>query len=197
MRLLLVCPWVVIRAKPCLFVLLHWWGWALALGAFLYIGVLLVAFAVLRSSPGTPRVAVMHDVGDELEKKGLVQSTSYRIDRGFRIAGELGSGPHYYLHLADGDGTLHLCGSYLLDYEPSRDTPRQFPCGELTVRRHLQLGSTIDLICNGAPIEPELEARAYTKEDLQGRHFPNDGEIVREPVYDELIRRERERTAAA
>jgi len=195
-RLLLVCPWAVINTKACLFVLLHWWGWALAL-AFLYIGVLLVAFAVLRSSPGTPRVAVMHDIGDELEKKGLAQSTSYGIDRAFRIAGVPDSGPHYYLRLADGSGTLHLSGSYLCDYEPSHDTPRQFPCGELTVRRHLELGSTIDLICNGAPIEPELDAREYTKEELQGRHFPSDGEIVREPDYQELIRRERERAAAA
>jgi hypothetical protein len=159
----------------------------LAIVILAYLSVLIVVMAVMLNYPRLPRQAVVNDFADELEAQKLLVSTSFRVDRAFRV-GELGeAGPHYFLELEDG-GILHLSGNYLYDYEPIDGAPRHFPCTEFTVRRHAEIGYVVDLICGGLVIEPEVEAPPYTVRDIEEHGIPADGEILHGISFDQLQR---------
>jgi hypothetical protein len=151
----------------------------------LYLSAVLVVIAILLNSPRSPRRAKVNELAKQLESQNLLHSATFHADRAFRVAEFAAEGPHYFLELEHG-GILHLCGSYLCDYEPLDGAPRHFPCTEFTVRRHSQAGYVVDLICGGLVIEPEVEAPPYTARDFQRRRVPKDGDILRDIEFVEL-----------
>jgi hypothetical protein len=153
---------------------------------FTYLSVLIVVIAVMLNYPRQPRQAIVTGFAEELKVRGLLQSTSFRADRAFRVDGFGAQGPHYFLELEDGDGVLHLSGTYLYDYEPIDGSLRHFPCTQFTVRRHAELGYVVDLICRGLVIEPEVDAPPYSQMDFKARLVPEDGAILRDIDFDEL-----------
>lgn len=160
---------------------------------FTFLSVLIVVIAVTLNYPRLPRQAMVNDFADELQAQNLLQSTSFRADRAFRVDEFADEGPHYLLELENGGGILHLSGTYLYDYEPVDGHPRHFPCTEFTVRRHAQLGYVVDLICDGLIIEPEIEAPPYSKMDFKSLRVPRDGDILRDLDFDQLLRERTER----
>lgn len=153
---------------------------------FAYLSVLIVVIAVMLNSPRLRRPAMVAGFAERLEAQGLLQSTTFRADRAFRVDGFEQRGPHYFIELEDGAGVLHLCGAYLYDYEPIDGALRHFPCTHFTVRRHAGLGYVVDLICGGLVIEPEVEAPPYSRMDFRERLVPEDGAILRDAGFDQL-----------
>jgi hypothetical protein len=153
---------------------------------FTYLSILIVVIAVMLNYPRLPRQAMVTGFADKLEAQGLLQSTSFRADRAFRVDGFEQQGPHYFIELEDGAGVLHLCGAYLYDYEPIDGALRHFPCTQFTVRRHAGLGYVVDLICGGLVIEPEVEAPPYSRMDFRERLVPEDGANLRDIDFDQL-----------
>jgi hypothetical protein len=167
----------------------------IVIAIFTYLSVLAVVLAAMLNYPRMPRQTAMAEFADELEAQNLLASTSYQVDRAFRVAGHEDEGPHYFLELEDNAGVLHLCGSYLYDYEPIDGALRQFPCTRFTVRRHAEIGYVVDIVCGGIIIEPEVEAPPFTLEELEEHKVPGDGEILHKVNFDQL-RRERLQTQA-
>jgi hypothetical protein len=162
----------------------------LAIVVLTYLCVLVLVLAILLNYPRLPHQAMVNDFADELEARNLLQCTSFRADRAFRV-GEFGDrGPHYFLELEDGGGILHLCGTYLYDYEPSPDSLRHFPCTQFTVRRHAEAGYVVDVTCGGIVIEPEVEAPPYSAQEFEANHVPEDGAILHDISF-EVLRLER------
>jgi len=157
----------------------------LAIVILTYLSVLILAMAVMLSYPRTPHQALVNDFADELEAQQLLESTSFRVDRAFRVAESGEEGPHYFLEL-DAGGILHLSGRYLYDYEPVNGLPRRFPCTQFTVRRHAEVGYVVDLICGGIVIEPEVEAPPYSAQDFDLYRVPADGVILDDLTFDQL-----------
>lgn len=158
----------------------------LTLILFTYLSVLIVVLAIILNYPRLPRSSIVNELADELEAQNLLQSTTFVADRAFRVDGRAGKGSHYFLELENGAGILHLCGSYLLEYEPIDGSPRCFPCTNFTVRRHAALGYVVDLICGGLIIEPEDEAPPYSEADFTRRLVPEDGDILHDIDFDHL-----------
>lgn len=74
-----------------------------------------------------------------------------------------------------------------------RRLPRLFPCTEFTVRRHAEARYVVDLICVGPVIEPEVEAPAFSAQEFADCRVPEDGAILRNVSFDQLMS---ERTTA-
>jgi hypothetical protein len=192
LRLIIVFGFVV--SAGAAFVAFRHAGFAVTiLVLFTFLSVLIVVIAVMLNYPRLPRQAMVNDFADELQAQNLLQSTSFRADRAFRVDESADEGPHYLLELEDGGGILHLSGTYLYDYEPLDGHPRHFPCTQFTVRRHAQLGYVVDLICDGLIIEPEVEAPPYSKMDFKSLRVPRDGDILRDMDFDRLLRERTER----
>jgi hypothetical protein len=131
----------------------------------------------------------------DLERRGLLVDTRFEATRAFGVESYDDEGPHYFLELADGSGVLSLVGDYLYDYEPIDDEPelnqsRRFPCTVFTVRRHRVDAYVVDVICDGAVIEPEVMApgravKAWFRDDF----VPEDGEVLTGTSFAELKRR--------
>jgi hypothetical protein len=154
--------------------------------AFVYLSALMLTIANLLDYPRLPRHPRASEIAKELEKRNLLAYTHYRIERAFRVAELNGEGPHYFLELESG-GILHLSGHYLYNYEPGEGPMRYFPCTHFTLRRHLQLGQAVDILCDGLVIEPEAEAPPYSAHDFDRGVVPKDGEILRHVTFDQLL----------
>ncbi len=161
--------------------------------ALMYIAVLVLVLAILLNYPRSPRIATVNAFADELEEKGLLVGTDFLAERAFRVEARSDQcGPHYILKLEDG-GVLHLCGTYLYDYEPVPGVaPRHFPCTRFTIRRHAELGYVVDILCGGIIIEPEVEAPAFPDADFLAGRVPADGALLAQADFDRL---REERTA--
>lgn len=157
----------------------------LAVVVLTYLSVLVLVLAILLNYPRLPHKAMVNDFADELEARNLLHCTSFTADRAFRVKESREEGPHYFLELEDG-GILHLCGTYLFDYEPSEGSLRHFPCTQFTVRRHADAGYVVDLLCAGIIIEPEVDAPAFTMQDFEAHLVPEDGAILLGLSFDEL-----------
>ncbi|MDR3763299.1 MAG: hypothetical protein P4M01_04315 [Acidobacteriota bacterium] len=160
---------------------------AIALVGLVYMAVLILVLAMLANYPRSPRIATVNAFADELEEKGLLVGTDFVAERAFRVeALNEQSGPHYFLKLEDG-GVLHLCGTYLYDYEPVPGiAPRHFPCTRFTVRRHAELAYVVDILCAGIIIEPEVEAPPYSAVEASADRMPADGDILVGVDFDKL-----------
>jgi hypothetical protein len=156
-----------------------------------YLAVLVLVLAILLNYPRLSLQAAVNEFADDLEKQNLLVSCDFLADRAFRVeARKEEAGPHYFLELDDGS-VLHLNGTYLYDYEPiPGSVPRHFPCTRFTVRRHVELGYVVDILCSGIIIEPEIEAPAFSEADFTADRVPPDGAILRDRSF-EQIRRER------
>jgi hypothetical protein len=157
----------------------------LAVVVLTYLSVLILVMAVMLTSPRMPRRTMVNDFADELEARNLLVSTSFRADRAFRADEFKEEGPHYFLELEEGS-ILHLSGNYLYNYEPIDGSPRHFPCTQFAVRRHIEFGYVVDLICGGVVIEPEVEAPPFSARDFAQRLVPDDGAILRGIHFDQL-----------
>jgi hypothetical protein len=158
----------------------------LACVVFAYLCMLMVTIAFMLDHPRLPRQAMTSELADDLEKRQLLVSTSFCADRAFRVDESNEEGPHYFLELEDGT-ILHLSGNYLYDYEPHEGSLRHFPCTRFTVRRHAELGHSVDILCGGLIIEPEVEAPPYSTRDFARRLVPHDGEILHAIAFDQLL----------
>jgi ribosomal protein S18 acetylase RimI-like enzyme len=126
----------------------------------------------------------------ELERKGLLVSTSYRARRAFQVAEFEDEGSSYFIELENG-AVLYLCGQYLYEYEPTDDDPelkqgRRFPCAEFTIRRRRQKGFIVDILCGGMVIEPQILAPPFSEADFQNDKAPEDGEVISDKTYDQI-----------
>jgi hypothetical protein len=157
----------------------------LALVVLIYLSVLVLVLAILLNYPRLPHQAMVNDFADELEALNLLSCTTFKVDRAFRVGAFEDRGPHYFLELETG-GILHLCGTYLYDYEPSDESLRHFPCTQFTVRRHAEEGYVLDLTCGGIIIEPEVEAPPYSAHEFEANIVPRDGDILRDISFDHL-----------
>lgn len=154
---------------------------------FTYLSVLILVLAVILNYPRMPRQALVNDFAAELEAQDLLLSASFHADRAFRVDQLEKEGPHYFLELEDGR-VLHLCGAYLYEYEPIDGAPRHFPCTQFTVRRHADIGYVVDIICGGLVIEPEVEAPPFAAREFAERRVPEDGAILHNITFDQLLR---------
>jgi hypothetical protein len=157
----------------------------LAIVLFVYLSLLMITIAVMVDFPPLPRQPRMNEIADELEQRRLLVSGNFCADRAFRVEECNGEGPHYFLELEDG-GILHLSGNYLYDYEPGNASARHFPCTRFTVRRHVDLGHVVDIVCGGLIIEPEVEAPPYSAWDFSHGMVPRDGQILRNLTFEQL-----------
>jgi hypothetical protein len=161
----------------------------LSLVIFGYMAALMAAIAFLLDYPPLPRRPRISKQAAELAQRNLLVAVPYTADRAFRVDESSDEdGPHYFLELEDGS-VLHLCGTYLFDYEPAEHMPRHFPCTQFAVRRHAESGEVVDLLCGGTVIEPEIEAPPFHVRDFQRGKVPCDGEVLREVSFDELLLR--------
>jgi hypothetical protein len=151
-----------------------------------YACVLILVLAVMLNYPRMPRRTVVNDFIDELEARNLLVSANFRVDRAFRVDEFDKEGPHYFLEL-EGGSILHLSGNYLYDYEPIQGYPRRFPCTRFAVRRHAEMGYVVDLVCGGVVIEPEVEAPSFSAQHFAQRRVPEDGAILRDISFDQLL----------
>ncbi len=153
---------------------------------FTYLSVLILVMAVMLNYPRTPRQAMVHEFADHLESRNLLISNHFRADRAFRVEEFEEEGPHYFVEL-EGGGVLHLSGQYLRDYEPVEGSVRHFPCTEFTVRRHIEVGYVVDILCGGLVIEPEIEAPPFCAKEFAAHRVPEDGAILEGIVFDDLL----------
>jgi hypothetical protein len=158
----------------------------LAIVILTYLSVLVLVIAIMLNYPRLPRQAMVNDFADELEARNLLNSSTFRAERAFRVDEFNEEGPHYFLELEDG-GILHLSGKYLYEYEPLDGSPRHFPCTEFALRSHAETGYVVDLICGGLIIEPEVEAPAYSAADFAQHRIPQDRTILHNVSFDELL----------
>jgi hypothetical protein len=159
----------------------------LAVMVLLYLCVLMIAIAFLLDYPRLPRQPRWNEKAEELERRNLLVSSTFIADRAFRVHEfEEEQGPHYFLEL-EGGTILHLCGTYLYEYEPGEGSPRHFPCTSFTVRRHAEIGNVVDILCGGLVIEPEVEAPSYAERDFLRGEVPSDGEILHNITFDQLL----------
>ena len=125
------------------------------------------------------------------EQTGKLESRPFRATRCFQVEEFEDEGSHYFLELEDGS-VLYLTGQYLYDYEPVEESddepaaPRRFPCTSFTVRTNLHDGYTVDILCDGTALEPEVVAPPFTRADYRGGRVPDDRAIVTDRSYDEL-----------
>jgi len=173
-------------AVAALIVFRHAGFGVLAVVILTYLCVLVLVIAIMLNYPRLPRQAMVNDFADELDTRNLLESTSFRADRAFRVDEHEEEGPHYFLELEDG-GILHLSGKYLYEYEPIDGSPRHFPCTEFTLRSHAEAGYVVDLICGGLIIEPEVEAPSYSAGDFALHRVPKDRTILRDVSFDLLL----------
>jgi len=156
---------------------------------FFYLAAVMAAIAFLLDYPRMPPQPRISEETAELEQRNLLVGTPYIADRAFRVHEAADDdGPHYFLEL-EGGGVLHLCGAYLYQYEPAKGVPRYFPCTRFTVRRHAEGGQVVDLLCGGFVIEPEIEAPPFHARDFARGLVPDDGEVLQEPGFEELLQR--------
>lgn len=123
----------------------------------------------------------------DLERKSLLVSTSYRARRAFQVEEFEAEGSHYFIELEDG-AVLYLCGQYLYEYEPidgvhKLKQGRRFPCSEFTVRRDRKEGFVVDILCGGTALEPETLAPHFSEADFENGGAPEDGDVITDLSY--------------
>ncbi len=162
------------------------------------LGVLMVALAIgatmlfNRKRHSILGLRSREDAVLELEAKGLLEALCFHATRAFQVEELEDEGSHYFIELGDGS-VLFLTGQYLYEYE-SGDTGddseqsgrRLFPCTEFTVRTHKVKGYTVDLVCAGTVLEPEVVTPPFTENDYREERIPKDRTIIRDRTYDEL-----------
>ena len=120
----------------------------------------------------------------KLEGEGLIVSTAYRARRAFEVEELDEEGLHYFIQLDD-RSVLFLSGQYLYNYD-SADQHRTFPFTAFAVRRHRTKGWVVDIVCQGAVLEPELIAPPFDANDFGTDAIPKDGQIITDRSYDRL-----------
>ena len=126
----------------------------------------------------------------KLEEQDLLASSAYRARRAFQVKEFEDEGSHYFIEL-EGGGVLFLSGQYLYDYEPVEKKkevvqPRRFPTTEFTIRRHKTKQYVLDIVCQGAVLEPEIVAPTFDPDDFGSNRIPSDGQLIKDKAYDEL-----------
>ena len=158
----------------------------LAIVILAYLSVLIVVMAVMLNYPRLPRQAMVNDFADELEAQKLLVSTSFRVDRAFRV-GELGEARTALLPRARKTAASFIFpATTFMTMSPSMALRGTFPapnspCGATPKSATLSI-----LICGGLVIEPEVEAPPYTVRDFEERGVPEDGEILHGVSFDQL-----------
>jgi hypothetical protein len=127
---------------------------------------------------------------DEMEQQGLLLREKHTATRAFQVEEFEDEGTQYFIELEDGS-VLYLCGQYLYDYEPmegARRQARRFPCTAFTVLRDKRDGLIIDVICEGAVLEPECEVPPFSVVDHESGRAPADGDVITDRGFDQLKR---------
>lgn len=90
---------------------------------------------------------------ERLRQENMLRSETYCVRRALKLAEQQTEGPCYLLELKDGR-VLCLCGQYLYAEEGKEG----FPSSEMTILRHREQGTVLDLICNGqsVPLSADL-----------------------------------------
>jgi hypothetical protein len=120
----------------------------------------------------------------KLESEGLIVSTAYRARRAFEVDELDEEGLHFFIELDD-RSVLFLSGQYLYDYH-SEDQHRTFLFTAFAVRRHRTKGWVVDILCQGAVLEPEVVAPPFDANDFGTDSIPGDGQIITDKSYDHL-----------
>ena len=121
---------------------------------------------------------------EQLARQGLLVETVYRARRALAIAEFEDEGSHYFVELEDGRA-LFLTGQHLYAYEPVEEDVRRFPCTRFTLRHEREHGYTLDLVCTGDVIEPELLLPNNVLE-VFGHDPPMDREVLADETYESL-----------
>lgn len=151
---------------------------------------LVLAFFIFNRPGQSLRKGEAVDFTKKLEEEGLLASQDFEARRVFEIREFEDEGMHYMLELSDGS-VLYLNGQYLYEYEPLDDDPefnqpRKFPCTSFTVRRHVEEGYVVDIICGGEVLEPECVAPYFEPDDFEEGRIPDDGDVITDRSYEEL-----------
>ena len=105
------------------------------------------------------------DLVENLEEQGSLVASDYKARRAIQVEECEDEGSHYFVELEDGS-VLYLNGQYLRYYDPidfpDQPQPRSFPCTSFTLRRHRESGYTVDIICHGEVLEPEVIVPAFS-----------------------------------
>jgi hypothetical protein len=128
----------------------------------------------------------------ELEAAGFVEKSDFVVTRAFEVEETEDEGLHYFLALDDG-GVLYLTGQALYDFveitdEPEFNQPRRFPCTEFSTLRHRIDRYLMDIQCRGRMIEPERVAPPFSREARRAKRVPEDGQVIRDRTFDEVMR---------
>jgi hypothetical protein len=171
-------------------------GWLILL---LFFGgiTLIVVLAFRALGLGTRKDAGMSrplaDVLAELVAQGQLATETFEATRCLAVEEFEDEGLTYWLQLADGR-LLCLTGQYLYDYEAIDDDVefnqvRRFPCTRFTVRWHAREGYTLDLICEGQMLEPEITVPPFGERARYGDWTPTDREVLLDDSFDALVAR--------
>ncbi len=163
------------------------------IGIGLLMFILVVAATILFNWQGKAVFAARShdDYVRALEEQGKLELHEFRATRAFQVEEFEDEGSHYFLELDD-RSVLYLTGQYLYEYEPmeaDEDEPatfRRFPCTSFTVRTNLHDGYTVDLLCEGDVLEPEVVAPPFSRSDHRRGLVPTDRTIITDRSYDEL-----------
>lgn len=142
-------------------------------------GFLSILLLNLRTPPPVLKARTKEEEIAELESQGGLESTTYEATRAFNRGDA--EGLHYFIELADGS-VMYLDGQYLEEYEPSAKQARRFPCTEFDLLRSKGEGYIVGLRCRGKVINPQ-----HTVPPADHAYPPQDGEILKDRTYDELL----------
>ncbi len=166
-------------------------GWLTGVALLIAIGCSIFLANKLANAPGTDFFGHFRagETPEQLEKDGMLSTTSFRAMRAFQVEESRDEGSHFFVELANGS-VLYLAGRYLHEHEPIEFEgrtvqPRDFPCTEFRVRRRLDDGSVVDVRCAGRVLEPEVVTPPFDENDFQGRAL-KDGDTITDRTYDEL-----------
>ena len=126
-----------------------------------------------------------------LESAGKLEMRPFEARRAFQVTEFEDEGSHYFLELED-RSVLYVTGQYLYEYEPMEADgdepaqPRRFPCSRFVLRTNLHDGYTIDIVCAGADLEPEVVAPSFARADYRRCWVPGAGAIITDKTYDQL-----------
>jgi len=137
----------------------------------------------------------------ELEQKGLLLNEPFKARRAFQVEEFEDEGSHYFVELDNGS-ILFLSGQYLYEFEEITEDPelnqnRRFPCSKFTLQKHKETGNVLNIVCGGKVIPIECVAPPFDKSAFKRGLVPEDGEVLRNQLYEdlkwELLKPERDR----
>jgi hypothetical protein len=151
----------------------------------LIIGLIVAAYFIFQErSPWVKRNGVL-----TYRRKDELVPDIYRARRAIELKNPDTSDRWYLIELDSGK-VLGLCDNLPtgpIGYDSSNPDVRRFPCTEFTILRHPPENITAGIDCSGTLIRPITVLVADHYSDWVYTQLPNDGEIIKDRTFDDLL----------